>query len=199
LSTSTSTSSIPNNDNNEDEITENISLVRTLSREQNRPNIDISNNTNLLNLDSSNNITNMELNMNAGIGINSSHSENIDASSNNLDISNNATINLQDSVMSTLANRMADDYINNMSNNSPISQGLQDGTVNLEYTLYTPFNNTFYTVRRNNQNTPQIDSSNNDYNNNNNNDNNNNDNNNNNNNDNNNYNDDGNNNDDGNV
>ena len=179
LSTSTSTSSIPNNDNNEDEITENISLVRTLSREQNRPNIDISNNTNLLNLDSSNNITNMELNMNAGIGINSSHSENIDASSNNLDISNNATINLQDSVMSTLANRMADDYINNMSNNnSPISQGLQDGTVNLEYTLYTPFNNTFYTVRRNNQNTPQIDSSNNDYNNNNN-DNNNNDNNNN--------------------
>ena len=54
LSTSTSTSSIPNNNNNEDEITENISLVRTLSREQNRPNIDISNNTNLLNLDSSN-------------------------------------------------------------------------------------------------------------------------------------------------
>ena len=53
-------------------------------------------------------------------------------------------------------------YMNNMSSSNPtIAQGLQEGNVALEYTIYTPFNNTFYTARRNNQ-----DLSNNDVNNN---------------------------------
>ena len=131
------------NELNNEDLTENISLVRTLSHDQDRSGIDISdNNTSLLNFDISNN--------NAHTNITP------------IQPTNNNNINLQDSLMTTLANRMADEYMNNMSSSNPtIAQGLQEGNVALEYTIYTPFNNTFYTARRNNQ-----DLSNNDVNNN---------------------------------